>query len=328
MRIPPKYKLNTEIVQLLQQIESYRSAIDAIELPIKIEQNIRRQSILKSSLYSAKIEGNKLFIKDLSTNTSRDKAKVEVFNILKAINHILHSKSKKVSFTDISRMHKFVLSGLSASAGHFRSEMNAIFDVSGAVVYLPPPPSLVEGLLKGLVNYLNGNEEKFIPIKACIAHFIFEKIHPFIDGNGRVGRILLQQVLHQNGYGMKGLLSIEEYLNENRQSYYKTLEESENDITAYIVFMLKAISETAKNARDLVVSKNTHDESDYLLPRRSEIYKIIQDHQLVTFDMVKRRFAEVNERTLRNDLKKLQDKDFIIKLGSTKGVYSKPSSDI
>jgi len=121
---------------------------------------------------------------------------------------------------------------------------------------------------------------------------------------------------------MKGLLSIEEYLNENRQNYYMALEESESDISAYVTFMLKALASTSKKAKDLILIKSKyHDETDNLLPRRMEILNIIKDHQFVSFDTIRRRFDGINERTLRYDLKKLQDENFITKLGVTKGVY-------
>jgi len=322
MKIPPKYKLTAEISHLLEEIEFCKSVIASTDLPIKIEQNLRRQSVLKSSLYSAKIEGNELLMKDLSSMSSKDLEKVEVFNILKAINHISNEQSSKTNLKTFLDIHKILLSGLSNDFGHFRTEMNAIFDASGSVVYLPPPPNLVKPLLEDLIEYIDSSSEKIIPIKACIAHYIFEKIHPFIDGNGRVGRILIQKILYQHDYWMKGLLSIEEYLNENRQNYYMALEESESDISAYVTFMLKALASTSKKAKDLILIKSKyHDETDNLLPRRMEILNIIKDHQFVSFDTIRRRFDGINERTLRYDLKKLQDENFITKLGVTKGVY-------
>lgn len=322
--VVPFYKLTPVIVNLLQEIEYSKSIIENASIPIKLEQNIRRQSVLASSLYSAKIEGNELHLSDLSNRFGFDKEKLEVFNLLKAINLVLSDNSEKFSIEDIKNLHKIVMSGLFAGSGHFRNEMNAIFDSNGSVVYLPPPPNLIEPLLKNLINYINDEKrEKIAVIKACVAHYMFEKIHPFIDGNGRVGRLILQSVMHKKGYGMKGLLSFEEYLNENRLKYYQSLEEPESDITGYLTYMLKAISATSQKAKDLILSKENYSESDLLLPRRAEILNVINDHVIVTFNFIKRRFASVNERTLRYDLKFLQDKNFIIKLGTTKGVHYK-----
>ena len=99
------------------------------------------------------------------------------------------------------------------------------------------------------------------------------------------------------------------------------LDEPENDVTDYIEFMLEAIVQTADQAKNLVLNKRESNPMDLLLPRRAEILRIIIDHKLVNFDMVRRRFLKVNERTLRYDLKNLQDKGLIRKRGATKSVY-------
>ena len=99
------------------------------------------------------------------------------------------------------------------------------------------------------------------------------------------------------------------------------LEEPEKDATDYVIFMLSAIEETARKSKELVLVKKEADASDYLLPRRAELVAIIREHKLINFDQIRRRFLKVNERTLRYDLKKLQDQGFIRKRGATRGVY-------
>ncbi len=234
-----------------------------------------------------------------------------------------NSKKIVLEIKDILSFHKIILNNLSAqnNLGKFRNEVSAIFNSAGIAIYLPPPPKSILSLMNRLINYSNSNKEQFVPIKACLTHYAFEKIHPFLDGNGRVGRLILQKIMIQEGYGMKGLLSVEEYLDNHRSSYYDALEETERDVTNYLQFMLEAISETSIQAKNLVIQKQKADITDFLLPRRAEIYSIIKDHQLINFDMIRRRFMAVNERTLRYDLKKLQDKGLISKRGITKGVY-------
>lgn len=321
MLIPPKYLLNYKISQLLSSIEASREVINTIAIPPEIETNVRRKSILKSSLFSARIEGNTLTLDDLQTGSAKDQKKVEVFNILKAHNLLLTKKSKYMSLKDILDYHRVVMNGLSGNRGTFRTEVSAIFNTAGIAIYMPPPPRQITVLVERLVKFINSQEEPFVPIKACLAHFTFEKIHPFLDGNGRVGRLLLQAVLHRGGYGMKGVLSLEEYLDNHRSLYYKSLGNTKKDVTEYLEFMLEAIAETAKNAKKLILEKKGLEREDSLLPRRAEICNIIKDHRLVNFDQIRRRFMAVNERTLRYDLKKLIDGGYIKKRGITKGVY-------
>lgn len=323
MLIPPKYVFTQDISHFLQTIEACREVINTIAIPPEVEVNIRRQSILKSSLFSARIEGNPLTLDDFPTKSSTDQKKKEVFNILKALQFVQDRGARDVTLTILQQVHEKVMDGLidKSDLGKFRREQSAIFNTAGIAVYMPPPPSQINYLMQRLVTFVNSNKEQFAPVRAVLAHYLFEKIHPFLDGNGRVGRLLLQEVLEKTGYGMKGLLTVEEYLDKNRARYYRALESGENDATEYVEFMLEALAETAQKAKQLVVTKQKVDVTDYLLPRRSEIYHIIKDHQMVSFDTIRRRFMAVNERTLRYDLKKLQDQGLIKKRGETKGVY-------
>lgn len=321
MLIPPKYFLTPKISELLSSIEASREAIDSIQIPPEVESNIKRQSILKSSLFSARIEGNNLTLDNLQAESFENRKKIEVFNILKALSLILDKKIKNITLKQIFNLHKITMDNLSENPGRFRQEVSAIFNTAGIAIYMPPPPFQIQSLIEKLLKFINSDKEKFVPIKACLGHFIFEKIHPFMDGNGRVGRLLLQLILNKEGYGMRGMLSLEEYLDSHRLLYYDGLENSEKDVTDYLEFLLEAISTTAQSAKIKIMQKKEFTASDFLLPRRAEILAIIKDHKLVNFDQIRRRFFAVNERTLRYDLKKLIDSGFIIKRGTTKGVY-------
>lgn len=323
MLIPTRYLLTPKIAELLQSIEASREVINSVDIPPEIETNIRRQSTLKSSLFSARIEGNPLTLDDLNKTSSQSQKRKEVFNILKALNFINKRSHKNLTMKDILKLHQTVLEGLvyKQDLGKFRTDLGAIFNSAGIAIYLPPRPSQILPMINRLVKFINSSKEQFIPIKAALIHYTFEKIHPFLDGNGRVGRLLLTAVMHKGGYGMKGLTSIEEYLDSHRSEYYGGLEDSERNVTNFVEFMLEAIAQTADQAKKLVLEKKEFLPENYLLPRRTEILNIIKDHKMVDFDMIRRRFLAVNERTLRYDLKKLADAKLIKKLGTTKGVY-------
>lgn len=323
MVIPPKYSLTPKITQLLQSIEASKEVINSIEIPKELEANIRRKSTLKSSLFSARIEGNTLTLDELPSTPSKSQRTQEVFNILKALNWIYERRAKDLNNKDILKLHQMVMMGLTQKqeAGKFRTELGAIFNSAGIAIYLPPRPSQILPLIKRLIKFANSSKELLIPVKAALFHYTFEKIHPFLDGNGRVGRLLLQTILQKEGYGMKGILPLEEYLDNHRSEYYKLLETREKDVTDYVEFILESIAETAKEVKEQFLKKDELKLEDLLLPRRAEILNIIKEHGIVNFDTIRRRFLSVNERTLRYDLKKLVDKGFVRKRGTTKGVY-------
>ena len=260
----------------------------------------------------------------MGDSPSSSQKKAEVFNILKALGYLRRRESKDFSLNDLLELHGITMKGL-LDAGSLRKEASATFNQAGIAVYLHPQPKDIRKNLDKLLKYMNSDKEKFVPIRAALAHYTFEKIHPFLDGNGRLGRLVLQKVLMHGGYGMKGLLAFEEYIDNHRSEYYRSLEEPEKDCTDYLAFMLEAVAKKSTEAKELVLAKKESSVEDYLLPRRSEIYSIIKDHKLVNFDTIKRRFARVNSRTLRYDLKKLQEKNLIKKRGATKGVYYEAS---
>lgn len=323
MLIPPKYIFIPKISEYLQTIEAARQVINSFPLPPEIETNIRRQSILKSSLFSARIEGNPMTLDEWTHTPSKDQKKQEIFNLLRALQLVHDRGARDITQSFLVQLHAKVMQGVSEkrTSGKFRTEISAIFNTAGIAVYIPPPPRQIPSLLIRLLKFANSQREQFVPIRAVLTHYSFEKIHPFLDGNGRVGRLLLQSVLEKSGYGMKGLLTIEEYLDKHRSNYYDVLSLGEKDVTDYVEFILEGIAETAGKAKELVLTKKEAEVEDYLLPRRAEILNIIKDHTMINFDIIRRRFMRVNERTLRYDLKKLQDAGLIRKRGTTKGVY-------
>ena len=323
MLIPPKYTLTKKMVASLQTIEANREVINSVSIPIEIEENIRRTSTLRSSLFSARVEGNTLTLDELGDHPSNNQKKSEIWNILKALGWLKKRERKDMTIGDLLELHKITMKNIHPDAGRLRSEFSATFNSAGIAIYMHPPHEIMPRL-KRLIKFSNSDKESLLPIKACLVHYTFEKIHPFLDGNGRIGRLLLQKTLMHGGYGMKGLMALEEFIDEHRSEYYRALEEPDKDSTDYLLFMLEAIAIKSTEAKELVLQKNELTVEDYLLPRRGEILKIIKDHKLINFDSIKRRFDKVNERTLRYDLKSLQDQGLVRKRGSTKGVYYEP----
>ncbi len=329
MLLPAKYTLTKEITELLNDIEASKAVLNALSVPPEIETNIRRRTTLQSSLFSARIEGSTLTMDELTPGSSTQK-KAEVFNVLRALEWLREREKKDITLLELLNLHKITMKGLSPEAGHVRHEVSAIFNSAGIAVYMPPPPKQAEKYLIRLLKFANSDKESLVPIRAALVHYSFEKIHPFLDGNGRTGRLLFQKVLMHGGYAMKNLAVVEEYLDNHRSEYYASLDEPEKEVTDYIVFMLTALKAASQKAVSLIQHQAEHfSPEDTLLPRRSEIVKIVKDQTMVSVDMIARRFPSINKRTIRNDIKRLTDGGFLQKLGTTKGAYyTLPKKDI
>lgn len=322
MKIPPKYIITPEILEYLAKIEATREYLKSLNVSPVINQKIQRVSLLKSSLFSAKIEGNPLRIEDLE-DSSQETKKIEVENILKSINYVSKLEVKQANIATLKTLHKITMGNIYYPVGQFRQEISAIFNQAGIAVYVCPSPSQITDLISQLLKYVNSEEEKFPLIKAFITHLVFEKIHPFLDGNGRVGRLLIYLVCKLNNYVFYPNISFEEYLNENKNDYYYFLDVGLRKPQEYLLFMLKAFYNQAEKLKKEVEEEINNKNIINLPPRQEEILQIIKDHQIISFDFLRRRFLEIPPRTLRYDLKKICDKKLVVKIGQTRGSYYK-----
>lgn len=332
--IPPKYHLTKDIVGLLTEIEANMTFINTINIPLELEQNIRKSSIMRSALFSSRIEGNTLTtaeVQSFSDLSSDDQRNVEVSNLYKVIEKLLSDfpgKKKKITTAEILRWQKYTMEGIlfDEYSGRFRKGHEGVFDSMGNVVYLAPAPQYVSELMKKLLLFSNSRREKIIPIKAVLAHLIFEKIHPFVDGNGRVGRLLQMAILSMNGYGMKGLTVVEEEIDKNRQSYYRAIQGSTGaNSQPFVELMLEFIRNASLKAKDqLVLRAKNYSVLDLLHPRQKEIVLIISEQKMISFESLKRRFLKVSDRQIAYDLNILIKKGYIIKMGSTRGAMYGP----
>lgn len=315
------YKETGEIKKNLIRIEVAKKVLDLLPLFPHVEKNLRRQSLLRSSLFSARIEGNMLELSEVETynSHSKNREKKEISNIASALDWTYSNTPRHITIDEILKLHALALSGISQDAGKFRNKPSAIFNQAGVAVHITSLPSQVPKLTDELILYINENKDHPV-ITASIAHFAFEKIHPFLDGNGRVGRLLTTLILHKAGYGFRGLATFEKYLSDHRESYYYFLSSEKKDITGFVEFFTESIATSAEQAIELLKNNKEEKAEDFLLPRRQEILAVIRDHKLVSFDFIRRRFMKVSSSALHNDVSVLLRKRLIKKLGDTRGV--------
>lgn len=317
MKIPPQYELTPEIITLISKINALQIFFSSINIPPPVKQKIERVSLLKSSLFSARIEGNPLRLDNLESTSDKQKKK-EITNIIRAQKYI--NKNQEITIDELKKIHSEVLRDLSPDAGKLRTEPSAIFNQAGVAVYMPPPPDEISTLLTKLLKYIN-SQNNFPLITALVSHLVFEKIHPFIDGNGRVGRLLINAILKSKGFEENLTVPFEEYLDENKSDYYYFLDTGLNNPNDYLIFMLTAYLHQAEKIKTELDQEINKKDQFFLPPRQEEIYQIVKDHKIVSFDQIRRRFLKIPERTLRYDLMKLAQKKIITKIGQTRGSY-------
>jgi Fic family protein len=232
--------------------------------------------------------------------------------------------SDDISIQLLKNFHKEVVTGILADAGYLRTEESAIFTMAGIAVYLPPAPSQIIPLLSELCMYINTATDHPLVIAAS-SHFWFEKIHPFLDGNGRVGRLLSFWILQKKNFSLSEYVAIEEYFDLHRDEYYSALSKDSQDITHFIHFFINSFYKQATYVLEHKPKMSIPSDLEMLLPRRAEIVQIVRDHVTVSFDFLQRRFQKIPERTLHNDISQLIKKGYITRKGTTRGaLYSAP----
>ncbi len=237
----------------LGELNSYARLIPSTDLYIQLH-------VTKEAVESSKIEGTRTQIDEAllpedEIQPGRKSDWIEVNNYVRALYGAVKQLDKHpLSSRLLRRAHKILMNGVRGQEklpGEYRSSQNWIggASLSGAV-FVPPAAHYVHPLMGDLENFLHNNDVQ-VPalIRIGIAHYQFETIHPFLDGNGRIGRLLIPLYLIAEGVLNKPLLYLSVYFEKNRSLYYKNLRRvsEKNDLIHWLKFFLTGVIETATN---------------------------------------------------------------------------------
>jgi Fic family protein len=215
--------------------------------------------VRKEALLSSQIEGTQSSFSDLMLFEHHQKPEVsledveEVSNYVKAVSYGLQRLKEDfpLSLRLLKEIHGVLLSGGRGSSklpGEFRRSQNWIGGTRpGNALFVPPPVDSLNQCLSDFENFLH-DETLPVLIKTGLAHVQFETIHPFLDGNGRLGRLLITLLLCANGMVDEPILYLSLYLKQNRQSYYELLQEVRSNGTweTWLEFFLEGVYSSAK----------------------------------------------------------------------------------
>jgi Fic family protein len=283
---------NMEVIQLLSKadrelgrLDMYSNYIPNIDLFISMH-------VLKEATQSSKIEGTQTNIEealrereDIPLDKRDDWEEVQNYSqAMKAA--VRDLENLPFSSRLIRQTHKTLLQGVRGESklpGEFRRSQNWIGGASlNDATFIPPTHLSIPELMSDLENFVH-NKEVLLPdlIKVAIIHYQFETIHPFLDGNGRVGRLMIPLYLVSKGILKKPILYLSDFLEAHRRIYYDnlTLAREKNDINQWIKFLLVGIIETATKGiktfdRILQLQKQVDNNLQTLGSRASNAHKI------------------------------------------------------
>lgn len=255
MSYEPKFTITAHLLKIIEEIASFRERILEATVQVPWIPALQKDARVKNTHASTAIEGNPLSLEEvkileeggeLFTRTKRSKQ--EVLNYFAALRFIeKNAAAKKITDKMLLKLHKIISTGVmdQGSPGEYRRIEVRVGNC------LPPKAKEVPRLTKDLIEWWNERSKKWSPvISSAILHYRFEAIHPFADGNGRVGRALALWELYRRGFDTHHIFSVDEVYWENRPRYYRALDQvrrQNDDLTGWLEYAAETLHLTLEN---------------------------------------------------------------------------------
>lgn len=318
MDYEPPFKITSQIIDLISQISEAVGEINSLEnSPRHLE--LRKENRIKTIHSSLAIENNSLSLEQIT-------AIIEGKRVLGSPNEIQEVKNALQAYEllltlnpyeekDLLKAHKLMMADLVERNGKYRKDGVGIFD-GNQVVHLAPPADRVPFLMSDLFEWIK-NSDVHPLIKSCVFHYEFEFIHPFQDGNGRMGR-LWQTVILKEWKSVFAWLPIETLIKENQVEYYNALNSSDSDAnsTNFTVFMLQTILRTIKEIIE-TEKKITLKITVKITANQKKILEAIKQNPFVTQEELSS-IVGIAKLNINKNMKKLQEQGIIERVGADK----------
>ena len=315
---------NRKISHLLSQADRQLGRLDMFSEYLPNVDLYLSMHVIKEATQSSKIEGTKTNLEDVLRdvkyiNPDNRNDWVEVQNYIASMSYAIQKLEKlPLSNRLIKETHKILMQGVRGEGklpGQFRKSQNWIGGASlQDAIFIPPVHTSVQEYMSDLEKFIH-NREILLPdlIKIAVIHYQFETIHPFLDGNGRVGRLLIPLYLISKGILKKPVLYLSDFFERNRQLYFDNLlrVREKDDLVQWILFFLTGIIEIAKNGiqtfDSILKLKSLVDKKIQKLgsrmPKAMKVVEFLYNKPLVNAQVV----AEVTGLSLPSAYKLIED---------------------
>jgi len=337
----PSFIITNKILNYISRIEAAEEVIRHSPLLPLWEKQFKEDAIVRAAYHGTHIEGNQLQ-KDDAKNVllgrdiiGRPRDIQEVINYRKVIDFVDEEAKKeidKITEPLVKKLHRLITDRIidPAQAGEYRTKQVIIRNsATGEVTFRPPPAMEVQFLMREFVYWINKitKDDMHPVLKAGIVHHELVRIHPFIDGNGRVARVLATLILLLGGYDIRRFFSLEEYYDKDAIAYYQNLQKaSAGDLSSWLeYFTLGAAIEfdrvkekILKLSKDVKMKEKFGGKQIYLTERQIKIIEYIQEIGYLQNQSFMTIFTDISEDSVLRDVQDLTKKGLIKKVGSTK----------
>lgn len=289
MAYTPAFTITPTLLRLIEEITALREKILAATVQVPWIPTLQKDARVRNTHSSTAIEGNPLTLEEVRLleegeplPSQPERARREVLNYLAGLRFIERQAGKKrITHEDVLKLHTIIASDVmdQGRAGRYR-------DIRVRVGrYLPPPPELVSGLMAKLLGWWNTQAATWSPIvSSAILHYQFEAIHPFADGNGRVGRALALWELYRRGFDTHHIFSVDEVYWKNRPRYYDALQAVRtqgDDLTGWLEYTAEALYQTLEQVWTRVqhLSAQAGPRKVVLRPKQEHLLRLLRDRK-------------------------------------------------
>lgn len=338
----PKFTITNKILKYIGVVESAREIIENAPLVPAWEAKFREDALVRTVHHGTHIEGNELNITEAEKVLSgakvvgRDRDIQEVLNYRNVLQFIEQYNNNEISPETLKHIHSLTVHRMLADdvVGEYRRTQVVVKNSqTGEITFRPPPAVEIPFLIDSFLRWLNGvgPDDMHAVLKAGIVHYELVRIHPFLDGNGRVARAAATLVLVKEGYDIKRFFSLEEYFDREPLAYYDALQsvaKQEGNLTNWIEYFteglaieLTRIKEKVKSlSTDLKMKKQLGGQQLALSERQIKMVEFIQENGFLQNKAFFELFPMISEDTVLREIKDLIKKGILHKEGSTKGV--------
>ena len=260
----PPVKLDSKTVELMVRANRQIALLEGVAVRIPSVNLFITMYVRKEALMSSQIEGTQATLEDVLDPLAEKNANLdvaEVVNYIRAVDYAA-ARLKKLPLCNrlIKETHEVLLRdlrGREKSPGEFRRSQNWIGGAGSTLknaAYIPPEPRDMVNAMDQLEKYINTGDSLDVLIRAALIHYQFETIHPFLDGNGRIGRLLILLFLLEKRVLSSPVLYISYFLKKNRTEYYDRLMlvRQKGNYEQWVQFFLEAVYETALDAVEAI----------------------------------------------------------------------------
>ena len=317
----PPFEITSKIIELISNISEKIGEINYLQdNPYHIR--LRKENRIKTIYSSLAIENNSLSLKQI-TAIIEGKHVLGNPNEIKEVKNSIQAYDLLLSLNpynekDLLKAHKLMMQDLVERNGKYRTDGVGIFD-GEKVVHLAPPADRVPELMFDLFKWLKESDAHPL-IKSCVFHYEFEFIHPFQDGNGRMGR-LWQTVILKEWKEIFAWLPVETLIKENQKEYYNVLGASDSDAnsTKFIEFMLALILNTIEEIIS-TEKKVTQKVTVKVTVNQQKILNLLKQNSFITQEELSKIIGIARKSIILN-MKKLQEAGLIKRIGADKNGY-------